>query len=166
MLIQSQWQITLGAVVLLDYSDYLESEVRITRAFAIQAEEGVRAPAVRQFGRGNLRHTVSFVRHVECASAGAAADLLALHTRSLPTTPATCVLARIGGRQSLAGALLTAYEATTEAHLFIASYALQGGELTFVDLPEPMVPDDPAPGLTADSTDISADSTAFTADLL
>lgn len=129
-LIESQWQIALGGTTLLAVGDGMQRELRIARAFSLQPEEGVRAEALDQFARGNVRHVVSFDVHREYESAAAAQAALMTLTKALPTEPADGTLTRGASSETLARAAVTAWDATTDAQFLILTVQITGGLLT------------------------------------
>lgn len=129
-LILSQWRITFGETVLLDFDDLIPREVRMPWQPTGAAVPRPNAKYLAQIAYGNAANMIEFSRMQEFASVAAARDWLPSHNALLPDGVADVLIEVFGGSaRTLKGARLTAANPTTDGRYFSCEYQITGGEI-------------------------------------
>jgi hypothetical protein len=127
-------KVTLGGVVLLDFTDQMESEVDLSQARLVQMVQSIRAANSQPIPRGNISHTLTISRIKFFTTADSARQFAFQHASELPTATSFLTIQWASGAvATLNNAVLAsdAYHAQPKGSKFSASYRIVGGALAF-----------------------------------
>jgi len=131
------YQIVLGGVTLLDFTDFTENEPQLVPDQVIQEVNLLRAAFSLRIPRGNRSCTLTFSRVKRFEDAASARIFKYSHVAALPSVAADCVLtvnAAGGGTTviTLANACLARGnpQMRVDAQLFKAHYQIRAGQIT------------------------------------
>jgi hypothetical protein len=131
-LINATWKVTHNGVVLLDWTDYMQDEPKLDRAFISDRVASIGAAAITNLGRLNLSHTATFSQVRVFENDDEARTYMQEHSLLISDEPAACLIEwlRTGLSDTLQDCIVTNYQSRCENNHFFASYTLLGGELT------------------------------------
>jgi hypothetical protein len=132
-LINATWKVTHDGVILLDWTDYMQSEPQIDRAFLVDRFAAlVAGGGMAYFGRENLFHTVTFSQVRVFDNDFDAREFMRSQTIAVSSEQRPCLITWLDtlATNTLLGAVITSYRARCENNFFFADYSLQGGVLS------------------------------------
>jgi hypothetical protein len=131
MLISSTWKVQLAGVVLLDVTDATPAEPKIDRVFATDRVLAIGAASVRNVGRQNIAHTVSFSRVSVFNDDTAARTFMRTHTEALPVVEEYLELQWLNqfAGDTFQSCVVSGYNARCEGNWFLADYTLSTGAI-------------------------------------
>lgn len=130
-LLSSQWRITFGETVLLDFDDTMTAEVKMPWQAVGDSVARPNADFQSQVAYGNAVNGIAFSRLLQFDDAHSARDYLLAHNAALPVVVADTMLeSRGGAAYTLRGARITAVQPRIEDGCrFVCDYQLAGGKL-------------------------------------